>query len=246
MPQHISSACSNDSYYECLGKRFAAFDFTTIVAKTTNGSSCSGHRICSPFSLPNLDKIPVCSDDVARICYEDVISKLEKSQQDYCRRSCHVTEFKIEPQTDETSMIHWPETEFSFTVGFDYKLQQSTTKVRSKKPLKLVKTEYFITSLILLIGNLGGIVGLFVGISFINLFEWIYETFLPWTKIKHWRYQNTARSIFKVLLHIPTVQLSNLADFYVYLTLISLSKINLYRGFKLCSRSARFSDDLQI
>ena len=45
---------------------------------------------------------------------------------------------------------------------------------------------------------------------------------------------------------IPTVQLSNLADFYVYLTSISLSKINLYHGFKLWSRSARFSDDLQI
>ena len=44
----------------------------------------------------------------------------------------------------------------------------------------------------------------------------------------------------------PTVQLSNLADFYVYMTSISLSKINLYHGFKLWSRSARFSDDLQI
>ena len=44
----------------------------------------------------------------------------------------------------------------------------------------------------------------------------------------------------------PTVQFSNLADFNVYLTLISLSKINLYHRFKLWSRSARFSDDLQI
>ena len=44
----------------------------------------------------------------------------------------------------------------------------------------------------------------------------------------------------------PAVQFSNLADFYVYLTLISLSKINLYHRFKLWSRSARFSDDLQI
>ena len=44
----------------------------------------------------------------------------------------------------------------------------------------------------------------------------------------------------------PTVQFSNLADFYVYLTLILLSKINLYHRFKLWSRSARFSDDLQI
>ena len=32
---------------------------------------------------------------------------------------------------------------------------------------------------------------------------------------------------------IPTVQFSNLADFYVYSTLISLSKINLYHWFKL-------------
>ena len=44
----------------------------------------------------------------------------------------------------------------------------------------------------------------------------------------------------------PTVQFSNLVDFYVYLTLISLSKINLYHRFKLWSRSARIRDDLQI
>ena len=51
--------------------------------------------------------------------------------------------------------------------------------------------------------------------------------------------------LFFTLL-VPTVQFSNLADFYVYLTLILLSKINLYHRFKLWSRSARFSDDLQI
>ena len=48
------------------------------------------------------------------------------------------------------------------------------------------------------------------------------------------------------ILQVPTVQFSNLADFYVYLALILLSKINLYHRFKLWSRSARFSDDLQI
>ena len=53
--------------------------------------------------------------------------------------------------------------------------------------------------------------------------------------------------IFKSsFIKCPTVHFSNLADFYVYLTLISLSKINLYHRFKFWSRSARFSDDLQI
>ena len=47
-------------------------------------------------------------------------------------------------------------------------------------------------------------------------------------------------------LHCPTVQFSNLEDFYIYFTLILLSKINLYHRFKLWSRSAKFSDDLQI
>ena len=44
----------------------------------------------------------------------------------------------------------------------------------------------------------------------------------------------------------PTVQFSNLADFCVYITLKSLSKINLYHRMKLLSRSARFSDNWQI
>ena len=47
-------------------------------------------------------------------------------------------------------------------------------------------------------------------------------------------------------LQTPIVQFSKLADFYVFLTSISISKINLYHRFKLWSRSARFSDDLQI
>ena len=58
-----------------------------------------------------------------------------------------------------------------------------------------------------------------------------------------YRLPETLRSC---LYPYPTVQFSNLADFYVYLTLISLSKMNLYHRFKLWSRSARFRDDLQI
>ena len=58
----------------------------------------------------------------------------------------------------------------------------------------------FITSLILLIGNLGGIVGLFVGISFVTLLEWMYEKPLPWTKIEHWRHQNAAKMFFIIIL----------------------------------------------
>ena len=52
--------------------------------------------------------------------------------------------------------------------------------------------------------------------------------------------------ILRCSVQDPKVQFSNLADFYVYLTLISLNKINLYHRFKLTPRSARFSDDLQI
>ena len=60
----------------------------------------------------------------------------------------------------------------------------------------------------------------------------------------HWAEKiSCQRKMFSIF---PTVQFSNLADFYIYLTLISLSKINLYHRFKLWSRSARFSDDLQI
>ena len=40
-------------------------------------------------------------------------------------------------------------------------------------PLKSVKKEYYIMSVLSLIGNVGGILGTFIGFSFLGAYEWL-------------------------------------------------------------------------
>ena len=47
--------------------------------------------------------------------------------------------------------------------------------MRSKKPFKIVKTQYLITSIMTLVGNVGGTLGLFIGFSFLNISEWMID-----------------------------------------------------------------------
>ena len=58
-------------------------------------------------------------------------------------------------------------------MGFDYRfaLPAATRDVRSKKPFKKVKREYWLMPLSTLVGNVGGTLGMFVGFSFIGTSE---------------------------------------------------------------------------
>ena len=56
---------------------------------------------------------------------------------------------------------------------------------RSDKTFKIVKKEYLIMNTITLVSNVGGMMGLFVGFSFLGLFEDIMEVVTKlWARIK--------------------------------------------------------------
>ena len=46
---------------------------------------------------------------------------------------------------------------------------------RSEEPFKIVRKEYLIMSGISLVGNVGGMLGLFIGFSFLGISEWIVD-----------------------------------------------------------------------
>ena len=59
---NLHQSCIDDSYYQCLARRFTTFSFnsTTVVV---NGSRCQFQELCAPFSLPfdGAEKVPIHS-----------------------------------------------------------------------------------------------------------------------------------------------------------------------------------------
>ena len=59
------------------------------------------------------------------------------------------------------------------SVGYKFVIPEVNRDLRSEKPFKTVKTEYWIISGVSLIGSIGGTLGLFVSFSFIDILKWM-------------------------------------------------------------------------
>ena len=68
-----------------------------------------------------------------------------------------------------------PHGDGEFGFGYRFVLPKGTKDLRSKNPFKSVKKEYFIMSLMSLIGNVGGTFGMFVGLSIIGVTDLVLE-----------------------------------------------------------------------
>ena len=169
---NLAAACSEESYYECLAKRFhGILGRTGVNAENLNGSQCSFHEVCSPFTLPFGEiQVPLCQNDSVRRCYEEKLIELEADQDIYCKKSCNIKEFVTE---ERDSKSRRRTDKFGFRYQFEVPI--ATKDHMSHKPLKTVKKEYLITNEISLIGNVGGTLGMFVGFSFIGTIEWLLE-----------------------------------------------------------------------
>ena len=68
-----------------------------------------------------------------------------------------------------------------YVVEYHFEVPADMQGVPSEIPFKTVKTEYPRTSLMSLVGNVGGTLGMFVGFSFVGITEWL-TTF--WSSFK--------------------------------------------------------------
>ena len=200
----LEEMCSKDSYYKCLAKRFTDFDFAHYPVDLTrrinalkqnlpffNSSVCllETENVCYPFSLPMIEskKLHVCDREnySQRICYEEVISSLKLDQEKHCRKLCHKKEYKVKLSNYELEH-HLPSIKFAFRYNFE--LPESNLNVRSEKPFKIVRKEYWIVSGMDLVGSVGGTLGLFVGFSFMDTINWfiskIFTTLWTWKRRK--------------------------------------------------------------
>ena len=109
-----------------------------------------------------------------------VIEELKSTQEKYCKRPCHVKQYRNKrirgnkPNSDDLE---------NFLVSYQIKPPPSVNGQRKEMPLKTVNTEYLIVGWMSLKCNVGGMTGLFVGFSFMGM----YESFLvQLTKFLKW------------------------------------------------------------
>ena len=88
-------------------------------------------------------------------------------QDKHCKKSCSVKEFRVEKSLE--SSFH--EGLSRLTVSIQFGLPESTRGFISKTLFKTVKTEQYVISGLQLLGNVGGILGIFIGFSFQGITE---------------------------------------------------------------------------
>ena len=159
---HEDSTCSEDIYYLCLSKRFSGVGKKPPLRNL----NCS----CTPFPLPVVEtEIPICDDSDMK-CGQEALMKLEFGDRE-CQKSCMVKEFEATMKRTPAEGDRRKEIRFEYKFG----LPRSMRDGSFRQPFKYVKTEYFITDFMTLVGTVGGTLGMFVGFSIIGSLESVIE-----------------------------------------------------------------------
>ena len=175
-----------------MAQRFSRLDFGTIPTKIINGSRCILSQICSPYTLPFVDKdIPLCENEFDRACYEEILMELESNQENDCQKLCHTKEYQTEVGQSKYQSCSANET-CSMSFRYQFEVPQAIRDYRSRKPFKTIKREFLIMDGISLVRNVGGTLGVFVGFSFIGAAEWLLEIT---EKLKSWVKQRKTNSV---------------------------------------------------
>ena len=95
-----------------------------------------------------------------------------KDQEEHCKSPCTIKEYKLE------QIIDHPGHGNSILANFKFMLPAITRRHMTKKLLKkTIKTEHYVITELALLGNVGGILGIFVGLSFMGVSDWTITGF---------------------------------------------------------------------
>ena len=165
-------------------------------------SPCQFRNICLPVTLPS--KIPLCKtlsyqeEIISQTCYcyyqallqtehgiRRSVRNMRQSEGKY--RSCSIKEYEFEedyrgplPQKGGQNPEKYMRIDFRFKVP-------RSTRAWTHLIQKTIMTEYYIMDDITFIGIIGGIFGLFVGMSFMDVSRWVVNGII---KIKSFQFQN--------------------------------------------------------
>ena len=110
-------------------------------------------------------------------------------QDKVCKKSCRHVEYKTLETRDYKSIHHEGYDKNTFGFMYQFVFPQATRNLRTTKPFKTVRKEYLVMDQNSLIGKVGGILGMFVGFSFLALAEWLITltgNIWEWIKKKKW------------------------------------------------------------
>ena len=188
---NMDAICSEDSYYECLAKRFVSSDLGQVAKQVNGDLGCNFMQFenkCTPVSLQLEDgKIPICDSEEDSQCFINVLQELKRDQQDHCKKSCLVKEFVISHNSENIGQptLDWQEGRF-LKISLDLEHPPGTRDIREDSLFKNVRTEYLILPWPALIANVGGTLGMFIGFSFIGTSEWMIDYLIEiwgWFKV---------------------------------------------------------------
>ena len=155
--EHLQSECTQISYYECL------------EAALVNNNECSEHGgLCEYVTLPH-SLLPVCNSDAHRECSGRVFWQVFGQNDHQCReqKTCSMIEYH------ESRQNRYNTSQFVYSFEYTIESPKSSEGERKQVPYKVVRQEYLIIDSLSFIANIGGLLGLTLGFSFIAAVEWL-------------------------------------------------------------------------
>ena len=134
------------------------------------------------------------------LCYEEIFEHLKSDQENHCKKSCNILEFKARYEADGIYMKFRDRDFLDELLNFRYKMwkkwrnecwawkgnytpenaifmefrfepPEQSRALRSIEPIKMVHQEYRIMPTVSFVGNVGGTFGMFIGFSFLGTSE---------------------------------------------------------------------------
>ena len=173
--------CSEDSYFKTVGKEYVSANLTEYsplhYVQLPNGTrekrKCDYRELCLPLSLP-LD-IPQCNvstpelESIERQCQLTAFKRIERKKKEVINngniiyKSCTIMEYKF------VELNEWMRDKNGIEFVFLFKTARLLNRGWSDSVLKTIHQEYFIMNEKEFVGLIGGTMGLFVGLSFMDI-----------------------------------------------------------------------------
>ena len=165
----MNGTCSDKSYYQSLVEVF--------LRKNFQMEGCPIRYECLAQTLAF--DVPVCpekygSNETLGLCYGKAMMTTKRDFQSSSKKSCNNKEYNIE---ERFSFYPISNNAFSLSVRFKNPSKKpSQQNVWTSQVVKTVSTEFYIENWVGLFGTIGGTLGIFVGITLLDILGWVRRT----------------------------------------------------------------------
>ena len=156
----LKTSCSPKPFYECVYEQMLESNY------------CSGLQLCKAVSLPK-STLSACESEEAFNCSLAVFWKAYNSD---CMQetSCTTVEYKLqEPKTYQN--YHSRPNHQAGLASIGYGFHPKSSQGSRNNPQKTVHTNYLTWNEFTLMAYIGGILGLTMGISLLDVYFWLFD-----------------------------------------------------------------------